>query len=386
MLRLAFRNLFQSKARLVISVGGVALALMLILALDAIVTGVEARVTAYIDNSEADLFVSQKDVRNMHMASSSLPENVVDEVKRVPGVQSASPVLYVTNVVEAEREQGLVYVIGLPTNTSGEAAAPETAETAVSTVGGPWKVLEGKALPSEGEVIVDRGVAERLGVELGSEVKVLGRPLKIAGLSGETASLTNSIAFISIDDFRAALGTSGVVSFVLVKVQPGEDAERLTQRIEAQVAGVSAQTTEEFARQERVVIRDMSTDLVTIMNMIGLVIGLSVMALTVYTATLSRLAEYGVLKAVGARNGHLYRAVLAQTLYSIGFGLALGVGFTLLLSLVAPNLGSNLYLQVSGESLVKVAVASLVIAGLSAALPVRQIVGIDPAIVFRRGK
>ena len=37
------------------SVGGVALALMLVLALDAIMTGSEKRLTAYIDNSEADL-------------------------------------------------------------------------------------------------------------------------------------------------------------------------------------------------------------------------------------------------------------------------------------------------------------------------------------------
>jgi putative ABC transport system permease protein len=371
MLRLAFRNLFQSKARLAISVGGVALALMLILALDAILTGAEARLTAYMDNSGADLFVSQKDVHNMHMASSSIPESVLDEVGGVQGVQGASPVLYVTNVVEAGQEQGLAYVIGLPPD---------------ATMGGPWKVLEGKALPADGEAIVDKGLAERLGVEIGGEVKVLGRRLKVAGLSGDTASLTNSIAFITMQDFRAALGTSGTVSFVLVKAQPGVDAGQLAQRIESQVSGVTAQTRQEFARQERVVVNDMSTDLVNIMNLIGLVIGLAVMSLTVYTATLARLPEYGVLKAVGARNSHLYRAVLAQMLFSVVLGLALGVSFTLLLSMVAPSLASNLYLQISGESLLKVTVASVVIAGLSAVLPVRQIVGLDPALVFRRGK
>jgi putative ABC transport system permease protein len=106
----------------------------------------------------------------------------------------------------------------------------------------------------------------------------------------------------------------------------------------------------------------------------------------VYTATLSRLAEFGVLKAVGARSVHLYRAVLAQALFSIVFGLGIGVGFTLLLSIAAPGLGSNLYLQVSGESLLKVSIAALFIAGISAVLPVRQIAGLDPAIVFRRAK
>ncbi len=46
------------------------------------------------------------------------------------------------------------------------------------------------------------------------------------------------------------------------------------------------------------------------MNLVGFLIGLAVMALNVYTATLARRAEYGVLKALGARNGHLLLSAL----------------------------------------------------------------------------
>ena len=63
MLRIALRNLFQNKVRLVLAVGGVALALMLILALDAVVGGMEAKLTAYIDYSGADIFVAQSGAR-----------------------------------------------------------------------------------------------------------------------------------------------------------------------------------------------------------------------------------------------------------------------------------------------------------------------------------
>ena len=48
MISLAFHNLFQNRVRLLISVGGVALALLLILSLDAVFTGVERQITAYI--------------------------------------------------------------------------------------------------------------------------------------------------------------------------------------------------------------------------------------------------------------------------------------------------------------------------------------------------
>ncbi len=101
------------------------------------------------------------------------------------------------------------------------------------------------------------------------------------------------------------------------------------------------------------------------------------MGLVIYIGTVERQREYRVLKAMGARNSNLYRVVLAQTLYSTGLGLAAGVGFTLLV-LAEPSLGSNLYLQVSGESLLRATIAALAIAGLPAALPVRQIVGLDP--------
>ena len=48
MLRIALRNLFQNKVRLLISVGGVALALMLILALDAVATIVGVAISQVI--------------------------------------------------------------------------------------------------------------------------------------------------------------------------------------------------------------------------------------------------------------------------------------------------------------------------------------------------
>jgi len=48
-----------------------------------------------------------------------------------------------------------------------------------------------------------------------------------------------------------------------------------------------------------------------------------------------------------------------------------------------PNLASTLTLQISGASLLKVGMASLVIAALSALLPIRQIAGLDPALVFK---
>ncbi len=368
MIRLAFRNLFQNKARLVISVGGVALALLLILSLDAVFTGVERQVTAYIEHSGADIWVSQEDVFNMHMASSSLPDSVARKIKFVPGVDSVTPIHYLTNNVVAGDERNLAYIIGLP----------EGAE-----FGGPWSISSGRSLPDDGEVIINRNVAEKSGIALGDEVEILGEEFEVVGFSEGTSSLVNSVAFISMKDFENMRGSYDTISFLLVKVSEGESPHVVAERIEAQVRDVTAQTRDEFSAQERRVIKDMSTDVITTMNLIGFLIGLAVMALTVYTSTLSRRKEYGMLKAIGARNRDLYLTVLAQAILSVTLGFLFGLTITFLLSLAIPLLGSSLALEVSRISLLKVGSVSLVIAAISAMLPIRQIAGLDPAMVFR---
>jgi putative ABC transport system permease protein len=347
----------------------VALALTLIFALDAIFTGSEQRISAYIDRSGADVWVSQSGVRNLHMAASALPSEAVEAVREVAGVAIATPILYLTNRVEIGDQRNLAYIIGLPPD------AP---------AGRPWEVVEGTDLPAPGEAIVDRFIAEQGGVGLGDPVAILGRRLIVVGLSEGTATITNSIAYIALEDFAVLRGGDGV-SFVLVTVEPGASPEDVVAAIEAMVPGVTAQTRQAFAAQERQVVRNMATDILAIMNAAGFLIGLAVMALSVYTATLSRRAEYGVLKALGARSRYLYGTVVIQALLGTAAAFGLGLAITLGLSAVVPRLVLGLDLAVGFESLIKVAALSALIAGLSAILPIRQIAGLDPAVVFRRG-
>jgi putative ABC transport system permease protein len=368
MTRLAFRNLFQNRVRLMISTGGVALALLLILALDAIFTGVEQRITAYIDYSGADIWVSQSDVFNMHMASSSLPDSAARKVRLVPGVAAVSPIMYVANNVIVGEERNLAYIIGLS----------ERAE-----FGGPWHVSRGINVPREGQAIIDRSVAEKLGIKLGDLVEILGEELEVVGLTEGTSSLVNSIAFISQEDFETARGSYNTFSFLLVKVHNGESPQAVADRIRARVRDVTVQTRQQFSEQERQVVKDMSTDVITIMNLIGFLIGLAVMALTVYTSTLSRRREYGMLKALGARNREIYFTVLAQAVLSTLLGFLFGWAITWLLTLTIPFIDLALTVVINPSSLIKVALVSLLLAGLSAIIPIRQIAHLDPAMVFR---
>jgi putative ABC transport system permease protein len=371
MLQLAMRNLFQNRVRFLISGGGAALAFVLILTLDGIFLGLESQLTAYMDDSGADIYVSQTGVRNMHMASSTLPAAVVDEIKAVPGVQGATSILFATNMVNLGQDQLATYVIGLPPD---------------ATIGDPWQLAAGTAIPAEGQAVVDNGLARKAGLKLGDKITTLGKQFTIAGLSEGTSNFMNAITFISMADFARLSGTNQSVSFVLVKVTSGIAPGEVVAQIASAVPNVTVQTRQEFADQERKLVNDMSSDFVGIMNFIGLLIGLAVIALTTYIATLSRRGEYGVLKAIGARGRQLYRVVLAQGVVSVVAGLTMALVLTLLLSAIVPTFIPNLTIEISPLSLMQLAGVSLVIATISSIVPIWQIVGLEPALIVRGGK
>lgn len=370
MTRLALLNLIQNKTRLVISVGGLAFALALVLFFDAIFTGAMGRLTLYIDHSGADIWVSQQGVRTMHMSVSALPASLTDKVKAVPGVEDAVPILYASDMVRAGGSESPAYVFGVPAD---------------SRLGQPRKVVNGASRAGSGEVIIDDSIANKQGLVLGDSVTVLGQDLEIVGLMSGTASLVNSVSFVNVQDFARLMGNDSVISFVLVKVKPGESPSAVATRIRDMSGDVTVQTRQEFAAQERALVQDMSAEIISIMNVAGFLTGLAVMALTVYIATIARRREYGVLKAIGTRSRHLYSIVLIQAFLSVGMGLIAGLALTLLLSALLPRVSESLVLSISTASLLRVTIVSIVLAGIAALLPAMQIARVEPVSVMRKG-
>lgn len=370
MFHLALSNLTQNKTRLLIAVGGVGLALTLVFFIGAVFTGAEGRLTAYIDRAGADVWVSQAGVRTMHMSASALPVSVVDEVKAVPGVAQAMPILYADALIQAKGNEYIAYVFGLPPD------AP---------FGRPPRIVAGAATVGPGEVIIDHAIATQAGLRVGDRVTVLGQELRITGLTSGASSIASSTSFVTMEDFARVHGQGQVISYVLVKVAPGESPAGVADRISRQVGGVTVQTRQQFAMQERRLVMDMTGGIITIMNTASFITGLAVLTLTIYIATVARRKEYGVLKAMGARNGRLYQIVVVQALLCVGMGLVAGLSLTLLLSTIIPRFNEVLALSISSTSVLRVFAISVLLAGVAALLPARQIAGLEPATVVRRG-
>jgi putative ABC transport system permease protein len=363
---LARRILFQDRRRAALSAGGVAAALLLVLVLDGVFAGAMRQVTAYLRRSPADVIVSQQGVRTMHMSASALDPATADRAAGVDGVAWVAPIRFTSTAVSTPRGEQLTYVIGYD---------PATGR------GGPNRLTDGRA-PVPGEVVIDEIGADRLGVAIGDDISVLGATFRISGLSRGGTSITNTTIFMVTDDFAARRGPA--VSYLLVAARPGVRAAELAERVAAGLPETTVQTRDEFVREEASIVRDMSADVMRIMAIVGFLIALGVVGLSLFTLTLARLHDYGIVKALGGADRRLAGVVLAQAFWSVGAALAVATLVALGVGAAVGALDPSVSIAVTPTGVARVGVGALAV-GLAAALvPLRRVAAVDPASVFRR--
>jgi YHS domain-containing protein len=113
------RNLFSDR-RAALGIIGVGVALLLVLMLAAIVNGAMRQVTR--DTSAADVFVAQRGVTNMHMASSAVPLADPARIRALPGVAWADPTC--TSPMRWPRQRAPGRLRGGGTSPGGRMARP----------------------------------------------------------------------------------------------------------------------------------------------------------------------------------------------------------------------------------------------------------------------
>ncbi|MDP2210722.1 MAG: ABC transporter permease [Candidatus Aquicultor sp.] len=349
-----------------LSTGGIALAILVILLIEGVFAGVEEQATAYIDKGKADLFVMQEGVANLHMASSFLPPAIENGINDIEGVKKAVGITYSNTTAEIGGNRIFSYVIGFD---------PQ------ETIGGPWKKVKGTQDISPDEVVLDKIIAAQNGVGLGDEIKVMGRSFKIAGLSQDTFSIVSSITFLRKATVAELNQRPNSINYVLVETEAGSDPRSVARRIEKRFK-VNAMTQEEFSQSDRLMIRKMGIDIILAMSFISLVIGLAVIGMTLYTATLDRFRDYGVLKAVGASRFQLYTTVAVQSLVTALLGFVAGLLLAYLSKFAVTAIFPELLIVLPIRAVIEAFVAILIISVLATIIPVRLIEAVDPMVVF----
>ena len=375
MVDLARKNLLHDRIRFLITISGVAFAVALVVFQVGLFSGLLGNASVTIDHIDADLWITSRNTPNVDLAH-AFPDNRVERVRSIPGVARADNLLVLfMNVAlpSGAQEMSIVYALD-------DFAAWHL----------PWDVVEGDAalLRSGSYVMIDESARRRFGsFEVGDYREYLGRRLKIIGRTrGARSFTTTPISFV---DFRLAQQLSpewfgGQTTFVLVRLAPGADSESVRAEIRRRLPHNDVYTGVDWAARSRRYWTE-STGLgfnMLLTIFLGCLVGVVVVALTLYTSTMEHLREYGTLKAIGASNRYIYGILARQATLSAIIGYAVGIGPAWLARYAVATMDLSLVItpQLAGITFVGTVALCL----LSAMVSFRKVAGIDPALVFRQ--
>jgi len=116
---------------------------------------------------------------------------------------------------------------------------------------------------------------------------------------------------------------------------------------------------------------------------VAFIVGLAVAGLTIYTATIEKSREYGILKAEGFTNSYLYRVVFEQSMVTGFLGFLVGATMTIVVGPLAHSQVPQFVVFVRWQDIIGIAFATLLMALIAAYIPVRRLTNIDPVSVFK---
>jgi putative ABC transport system permease protein len=251
--------------------------------------------------------------------------------------------------------------------------------------GGPWELSEGRGVRADDEAVVDRALAKTHDISVGDELTIGERDFTVVGISEGTSMWAAGLMFVRKDAAQEELmgSSSDATSLLLVTPERGVASTTLRERL-GDISGTDAMLKSAMADNDQQLFARTFGGPLRLMVGISLLVGALVVGLVIYTATVERQKEYGVLKAVGARNRMLYRVVTTQALIAASLGSALGVGLAYGASWIIAVLRPEFLVAIEPKAVGWALLLGMVMALLGAILPVRTIAKLAPAEVFRR--
>jgi len=255
--------------------------------------------------------------------------------------------------------------------------------------GVPWNVSAGKVsdLKRGPYVMFDESAAKRFGdFAVGDYREIQGKRLKIVGTTREARSFTTTpLAFM---DFRRAQELQPQLleektSYILIRLEPGADVAAVKAEVERRLPYNDVYLTADWANRSRDYwIANTGIGFNAFLTVfLGCLVGIVVVAQTLYSSTMEHLREFGTVKAIGGSNLDIYRMLGQQASISAVIGFVLGyVPAQLLKPLIAK---ADLKLIIVPELTLTVFVGTVILCLVSALVSFRKVASIDPALVFR---
>ena len=374
MVDLGLKTLLHDKVRFLITVSGVAFAVTLVLVQVGLFVGLLDNSTITIRRMDADLWITSKNSPNLDFVH-QFPESNLYRARSVPGVARAD------NLILSFMQ------VSLP--SGAEETTIVYAMEDLQRWGIPWQVTAGSVddLKRGSFVMFDESASKRFGpFQVGDYREVMGQRLKVIGTSREAKSFTTTpIAFM---DFRRAQELqpellAGKTSYIVIKLAPGADAAAVQTELRRRLPYNDVYTAADWAKRSRGYwVENTGLGFNAFLTVfLGCLVGVVVVAQTLYTSTMEHLKEFGTVKAIGGSNFDIYRMLGKQATVAAVLGFVLGYLPAQLLKPVIASAGLKLIIEPELTAMVLVGTVALCL--LSTLISFRKVASIDPALVFR---
>lgn len=367
MISIARKNLLKDKTKFIITISGIALATLMVLSLIGVFFGVTEATRNVPLTAGAPYWVIQKGAQSQVNSTSVLEPNKEGELASLPGMRSATPIFSNGTSVEANNKRFSAIVVGYNTATG---------------VGLSGTLYSGTRHIRSGEALVDRALAAKYHLHLGSKITAGSRTFTIVGITQGTNIIELQYVFISFNDARTAFDPAHLVSYYLL--DSSEPLAVLQKQVAEVLPGGQVQTKEGIADANSDVMHGSFGPIVDLMVVVGLIVSTAITGLTIYAATMEHAKEYGILKALGVSNRKLYGIVLEQALVASTAGFVAGLLLYAIVHALSFYILPGVVLAVPLFYYLLTFLVAWAAGSISLILPIKKINAIDPAEVFNR--
>jgi putative ABC transport system permease protein len=372
MFRFALRFLSYDKPKSIGVILGIIISIFLVGQQTGIFIFLTSAMSALVDNTQADLWVVDNRTTNVN-ALGQLDVRIGYQIESLPGVKKAYPLV----------------IAGGSAKFQGGKSAPVLIIGAQPPLfrGGPWRIVSGDLadLLEEGAVSCDIFDSKELNnARLGTQFEINGRRVYIALQSKGVRSFGGIYMFSTVSRARS-LGKipRTKASAFLIDVEDGLDPTRVRDQINKIIYGVRAWTKKDFSRATVSTILSTSGIAFSIGTLIlfAAIAGMVIIGLTMYSAAVDRLRDYGTFKAIGADNTYIRNLILSQALFFAFTGY--GIAIVLIEGFRKGIANSGVLFEYSLVIKIVFFIVTILISLGGAAFAMHRIGRVEPASVFR---
>jgi putative ABC transport system permease protein len=378
MLRIAIKMLLGDKPKYLALVFGTTFATLLLTQQVSIFIGLMGRVAGTIHQvAEADIWVMDPRMRYIEEVE-PLRDIELSRVRSVPGVQWAVP--FFKGAAPIRTPSGLIQQV----QVIGTDATSLTGVAREQVLGHPEAIrkprtamidLSGYRYTWPGEPLV-----------LGKTIELNDCRIVIDAIcQAKPTFYTFPILFVTYDTAREIMPAQRkMLSFVLVRAQPGLDPQVLCQRIQ-QRTGLQALTSDAFAQKSIQYILKRTAIPINfgITVALSILVGGAITAQTFYIFVVENIRQFGAMKAIGVTNRQLLGMVMTQAAIIAWVGYTLGMGLIGLFFKFTSQSAAFRGFRLHGEVMLGAAGVIALIVTLSVLASLRRVFKLDPALVFR---